>query len=367
MSIQYHAIKPTSQKASYTSGDNLQFELAHAGRNLVAGSIRISATLAVFSATGTAIKYDDNINLPRCGVHALFNNFICSYAGGERDNIYNYPRLANMYREATQSRNYLVTSTKKLAELCPPVSVANGPVGSEGYFTAAMLTPTDKQDYNPSFSMKPIISLNHCNENIPYAKTGLVRMYTRLALAKEAFFGADVSDDTLFKLTDVQLEYMTVPEVVSDRPIRSFSYSLYETSIGSSNANIQTRSVGVVDGISMSFLQVPANPTVADLTHSDPLPGLSRVEFSLDDSISNLIAFPLMNLNEIVMNYMASFKNTKGRGDMLMGNPLNNNDNIGIGLDLGGGRDITTFGCNIVSTIASAYNAYLFFRRVVLI
>ena len=99
--MQYKELSPRSQKASYASGESIDFLLKIGqGMELLRNSITLHGVLKYTKTDGnTPIAYNDDIMYShRAGVHNFFDSFVTEMQGtGISENLNEYPRYVNQH------------------------------------------------------------------------------------------------------------------------------------------------------------------------------------------------------------------------------------------------------------------------------
>lgn len=345
----YSACYPLSQRSDgrYLAQDTCDFLLDYAGKEIVKNSIRISGNLVVTQAENPvnntqAIYYDAKV-----GCAGLVQQYIISSNDRVIQNFQAVPRYLAMHESAKHS---LITTGGKLENACvlkaskdedTSVLMANGP---------------------KSFSFKPYIGINNSSGNLPYSKFGQLKITCLLSSVTQFLFGAGVTGDTDFYLTDLQLSYMTVEEK-STGPVNMEVITSIKQTVSSSQNQLSVICPTASEAVVMSFVPLVSENTIQQkYTRLSQLPGVKRVESSYNDvTVGVALQFALENESEIALNYL-----------MAMGwdgitSETSSGDYYGIGFGFGDQvLPNTKIGVYIESNVVQnqPYGCYMYFKGV---
>ena len=305
--IQYHRVVPENSVQSgdgFSEFNNIQFVLTGPSRVLVKNSIRIEAELEVFSTGTTRVvgtvlagagnaQYTDSIGFEnKIGAHSFFESFTVENEQGQIQSLQHYPRYCNMISSATLAEADMLNSNL-ICELrgahfynskiqCESVSSNNG-VNAD-------------QKVNNEFSIKPLICLNQVSEesgNYSFDKNGVVRINMNLARNGHALFGRSMQADSSYKLKNVVIRYVTLPEIKAEPPMMMNSYAAIKSSVLSEQSHIQARvPAKSVNAVVLSFIaQNNFNSQTANAYQLEKLPNIDNVEYLFQDSFNNNITY----------------------------------------------------------------------------
>lgn len=377
MSAQFlqHSIVPSNSKSSYTEFNTLDFVVTAEGRRILGNSFRLTGKVRVLpdtSVPGTPLATTNDITFDgTIGAHGLIEAIQTSVqnVGGTIENITGYGRYVGMVSDATQSTDDLINS-EQVCELKAPF---------KDLMNSVLVGETDNQSGSTandpnSFSMKPLFVLNATSSadgsgdlSLSYNKTGAIRIQVTLARNFNALFGNDMSAGSGYSLTDVRLEFMSIPENgKSNKTAHRVKYHIRQ-SVLSGSTNISAKVPAVCDGVSTSFiLQSEENDAKANNYKRAGVPNVSQLNFLFNNNINERIQFTITDRTEILMRYLGSFKDQR-HNQMTMKN-LKAGKAYGIGLDFGEFVDLTnqTFNLQLTSGVTSAapMSAHLYFHSV---
>jgi hypothetical protein len=212
-----------------------------------------------------------------------------------------------------------------------------------------------------SFSVKPMFCLNatsgvgSTDTSISYSKTGPVRVIFTLARIFNALHGADVVAGCTYELSDLRLEYTTVPEDgVKNTTMHRVKYHIRQ-SVLSSRSNVSSKVPAVVSGVSCSFVRSnQENSGIDNGLERQFLPLVDQLSFLFNNNTNEYISYKLDDREEILSRYIESMKKT-GTNSMSL-TLLKANESFGVGLYFGGEMvDLSnqTFNISIVSADSS--------------
>jgi len=355
--MSYHTIFPTAQKATYSPTNNIDFKLTFENKKLKANSIRVSGKVQVELTTGVPIADQvawDSLN----GSHNLFSEWTTSFeSSGIQENITDYPRYHKMKMESQNCQEDFQKSSFASALQTPSNA------GVENVFTGMAAA-----DYAIPFSLKPNICVNNMSGDLSFnKKSRSVYLQTRIGSLAEILFGQEVTTNTVINITELQINYETVPEDNKDEPLSMVVLHSVKQVINTSSANINSKVPAVVVGMSASFQLVTHEKSMEYNNYATEDPNVSRLQLFWNDMNNNYISFPLESREEILLNYLESM-NSRGHNDMLWSKAS---------IDLGFGCGVKfpepvdlrnqTMGVQIESGITNAtpHYIYMYFQSIV--
>lgn len=376
--IRYHSVIPTNDRpgtfnaaqqitaGGFSDSDLIDFEFEVPGRSLVRGSVEISADVT-FLNDGAEIGAPDFttgfVGLDHnAGAHALFESFsTSSVVQGNLESIGTaYPRLAAVLL-AGQNNRVDIPEISKLLEWRTPDDLISGSFAHVRTQTGNAATVSERQRFN----LRPRIMLNRTSDDIPFSKTGRIRISTNLTTPNRLFqnkLAGDIASG--FRLANVRLNFRTVPEVAAKGPITAMKVVSLKTTIASSLANISVNIPSpAATGITLCF-QRASNDNV-------PTANCNALEYINVDSIQYLfnsansyLSYKLDDKAEMIRRAIASFS-ADSTHDKYQVSPedLAAGRNFFLGSDLDGIMDLSqnTFDMQIQSDIAGvAHNVFIF-------
>jgi hypothetical protein len=363
----YNLRNPVSQKASYKSGDNIDFVLSFPNMALVGNSVRLSGTLDAYTVgttrpVSTSQFYFDGAT----GIHAFFNNIVVdSQLKGILENESNYPRWVKMKNTATRSASQMMSNSRMLTQLVTGYSQMTNSLMAK---SMPFYMELDCCLNNVAGSVEGKSSLSS-NGSLPYSKFGDITISLRVAQVVEALFGAGVTATANFTISNFACEYMTVPETKDMPPVNMLISQSVKQVINSVNSTINVKLPAIVSRVSASFMRVAEELSLTDnnLELEQPL-GVSKVYYSFNDSTNAFISYPLESLEDMLEHYLDSFINDDRKNDATLAKIQASNFGkfFGLGLNFESGISLqnTSFGLNIQSNVQSSdgYYAYLYFK-----
>lgn len=348
MSRIYKSILPQSQKDSYGQNENIDFNLSFEGQSIKRGSLRISGNLALANVYATQID-------GQTGIHGVFSSVVTEFqTKGVVENLQQYPRLHKMKMLARQDDPQTLSASVNVTSLKLP----------RDEMTTSFLAGAVRLDTLP-FCCKLDMMLNRTDSDIPYSKTGAVRISLRTASYAQFMTGASVN--TTYALTNLELHYQ-VSESAKSVPVHATTYHLIKHSIDSNNVSVSSRVPAVVQSVSCSFI-LTSRENSNDFNNLEcaELPEVSRLQWTFNDAM-NVVKYDITNREEILYNYLKSM----GRSDynsVRTTDLVNESRTYGMGLDFYGGINLLNqkLGLDVVSTAdnTNVYSMFMFFRSVV--
>ena len=346
----YKSILPQSQKSSYFQNENIDFLLSFEKESIKRGSIRLSGNLKVDTIGTTQI---DGLT----GIHSAISSIVTEFVTkGVVENLQQYARHHKMSMLARQDDAQVLGTSVNVTSLKVP----------RNDMTTSFIAGVDRLDTLP-FCCKLDFMLNKCDKDIPYSKTGNIRISLRTASAAEFMTGAGAT--TKYSLTNLELHYQTEPSSGSAGSVQSVSTYMIKHIIDSNLNSTSTRVPAVVQSMSASFIKSSQeNSNLFNNLECAELPNVSRLQFQFNDEM-DVVKYDITSREEILYNYLKSM----GRSDynsVRTANLDNESRTFGIGLDFYGGINLLNqkFGMDVLSSADSTdnkYSMYMYFRSVV--
>lgn len=366
-----NTIFPLSTKDAYRQNDIVDFLLAFEDKAIVQNSIRITGKVRVGASgditanNGTKLNTSLDVQIDgTVGIAGAFQSITCSSdQQGVIENQNEHPRYVKAKSVAQTTAQHLFTDTRNTTELRTGTDIHTR------YLLAGNNTNVVADTQIP-FSWKPDCAFNKSSQNISYKKTGGVKLSVRLATDQQFLYGANASTMS-YALYDLRLEYKTVPDKGSSGNLAFATIHMIKNTAESNNTNLSTRVPAVVQSVSMVFHKdSQLNTYTYNHLQLEEPPGISRVEFSFNDSLTTYYNFALETVQEILYNYQKSWGVAGGSKNNINFPLLNKNENYGVGMPFGTYIDMTKgskFGVNIRSNISSAlkYGVFMYFRGIV--
>ena len=366
MSISLRSVIPENYADSYSENDNIDFVLSFPNEVLNLGSVRIEGELEVLNGANqetldSAANKVLDINMDQLtGAHSLCESIQTEVLGSIIENCSGLPRFHKMRMAATIDETD-ANNAKYACELKAPFrTMTNRLLRGEVPITQT----TQPLRVNPDFSIKPDIALNSVPGQLPYRRSGDIRVSVNLARTSQIFNGTDVSlgsQGVNYSIKDLRLTYTSYPDDGSmNDPIEMRTKVLVKQSVNSRLANNSSKVPGVVDAVSVSFMeQADVNkPEVNTLQLARP-PNVEELMLNFNDSTNKAVSFVIRDNVETISLYLNSFGRNHSHNSMSVAKQ-NANDGFGIGLDFGAPVDMrmSKFSTQLISGIVGA-NSYV--------
>ena len=376
--IRYHSVIPTNDRpgvfngneqitsGGFSDSDLIDFEFDVPGRSLVKNSLEISADIT-FTDAGNPISdvatdaghvaMDHN-----AGAHAVFESFsTSSVQQGNLENIGTaYPRFAAVMLAGENNRVDIPNLSKQLEWRSPDDSISG---------TFCRIRRQDGNGNSVSqrqrFNLKPRIMLNRTSADIPFSKTGRMRISTNLTTPNRLFQNQlDGAGASGFRLANVRLNFRTVPEAKSSEPITALKVVALKSTISSSLANLSVNIPSpAATGITMCFQDASNENTASANCNALEYINVSSVQYMFN-SANSYLSFKLDDKAEMIKRAIASFRAAGADGKYEVSpEDLAAKRNFFLGSDLDGVMDLrqNTFDIQIQSDIGgNAHNVYIF-------
>jgi hypothetical protein len=328
--IRYHSVLPENAKDSYSEYDTVDFQLTYENRNLVNSSIRIEGDLDIYSTGTTKIAVTDKIYIDsQVGSHTFFSGITTELQSKSViENIMEYPRYVRMQSEAANSPEDVFNSEKTCELRTPARKITNsllmGIVDDVGRIVAGNSRSVD-------FSIKPLFCLNKMSSDMPYSKSGAVRISLKLNRNFSVLYGRDVVADSNYVLKNLKISFMSVEATNDKLPIQLKTILNIKQNVSSALANISSKIPAVCNAVSCSFQrQARENTMKFNNVETERLPRVQQLQFLFNDSQSQYITYQIDDQEELIDRYLESFS-SDGNNSISLNN-LRANKGWGIGL-----------------------------------
>jgi len=372
MSIIYSSVIPENNKSSYSEFDTVDFVLTFENQSLKLGSIRLEADLNV-TQNGLDLNNTANVNKvikydKFCGGHGVCESIQTEMLNEVFENLTEYPRLIKQYGVGRTG----ILDTFDASQVCelkvPFDSLTTAIMGGEQ--VENNLTGANRINIAPDFSIKPDFILNSSGAELPYMRSGPIRISLNLARIQSFLYGIDVDVNTKYTLSNLRLTYRTVPEMDNKNPITLRRRINIKQSIQSTLANIQVKVPSDrVEAMSASFqVQSQENTYRYNNVDLEKIPNLKQLQFLFNDQTNSAITYLIRNNDEVIDKFVEAMGNI-GHNACSVSNMVNNRG-YGIGLKMDGGTiDLTNqkFSIQIDSEINNnrPLIMYVYFHTVV--
>ncbi len=332
--IRYHSVVPENSQSEYEEMDNIDWVLVADGRKLLKNSIRIEADIAVESNTGNPTGPNADVRISHmAGAHCFFDSWSCeSESAGVLQNLQSYPRYVNMVASATLDADDLC-DVHYLNEMRNPCGGGSGAM-IEGSVSYNDNTSHAVQTDLSSFSIKPQICFNRMSGDYSFSKKGFIRVSCNLARNNHALYGRNATATVNYKLKNVVLKFVSVPDDGKDEKLIMRSYVNIKSTIESQTSHIQARVPSkAVNAVSISFLKHghESGNNLVDSNGLEQLEMLDEVTYLFNNSSSNFVTYALDDRGDMVKKGLEAFADTEH--NQATGNKLAGNKGFLIGLN----------------------------------
>ena len=351
-----------SEKASYLENTDIKFELTYAGRSLKKGSIRIMGELQVL-LSGDAVQPEDGLGYDTVlGAHGLFRQITCEINNQNIETIENYPMVAKArYVSKNYSWDFMSSALRNQAlqignEALAPALIAKNAQG-ENY---ADLTCN-------SFCITPFISLNMSDVDIS-GKKGSAKVTVYLNQKNDFLYGADVGNGS-YSLRNVYMIYET-NDGDTNVPATMDKVNYLPQTLSSNNQQFSMTLPIACNAVSCVFHE-SGRASTTNSYQLEALPNVQRVAFNYNDINNAFVKYDQTTLQEMLLNYMNSWKVSADSKNMFSLNDyVNEGEGFGLGMDFGGDLvplNNQAWGMNIQSDVTSArpYTVGIIFKGVI--
>ena len=342
--VQNVEIFPSNQKAIYNQFDNVEFVLdGYENRSILKNSICIEGDLRCLLGANDLQRINlqgvfyDSLS----GVHGLVDTlFVETLNQNSLETINNYPRLIAMKNSTTQTQNDMVKLSDAVELVYPSLTMSNEIVRGLQFERggANAVAQSDVQDI--SFSFNPYCCVNRTQQDIPFGKTGSVRLNLILARNSDFFHGQAVQDNSTlnYQIRNLKLRFKTVPSVNEKDPILLNVVYNIKNSINSPFMNIHAKVPSVIKSVNASFMKQTSEGSLRLNTKGQEiLPNLQTLQFYFNDAVSGQgITYTIDTINEMVKRYLESWGDNSGT--QISEKNYDSGESFGIG---------TNFGANI--------------------
>jgi hypothetical protein len=309
MTDTYSAAVPLSQRAFYRPNETVDFNIsAGAGRAILAGSIRLCGQV-IFTGDYTVAnpvrlaQNTNNIFLDgMAGAHGFFRQMVVSTANqGVLQNMQDYSRAVADMKNATKTRDMALNQDQRA--LC---------TGYDAYSVNVV------GSQNVSFCIDPEICINRTSAtNISFAKTGDVKLNLILNAPAGCMYGAGLTATAGYVLTNLEIQYRTTLDSNPQAQVTMLTMATVKAIASSSLSAFSIISPIPTYSMSMNFIAVSnENSRASNSLALELVPGVSRVEFTFQDTNNNIIQYPLENVAEYYKFWKDSYGSSRAVTDI---------------------------------------------------
>ena len=349
-------------KASYSENDQIEWVMTFENKRLVANSVRVSGTLRVQHG-GSNLVHGQKIYMDgQVGIHSFWDNWNVSM-----DNIGFVEQLNQYGRYVKQINQTNQTSLQAQSETDKTVELLCGDDTQTAFLLQGMSDPPSGSTTACPFEFKPKFCLNKMTANLPYKKSGSVRVSVKMTPLINALYGSTVDATTTYTIENLELHYQVVPDAGAGGDLVMETSSMIRTMLSSTNQNVSSKVPLISYAVTGNFIKSSESNTYANNSFAmqEP-PAVDRVTFHINDN-NQLVSFPLISQEEILLNYLDAAGSN--RYNDLRLSKLREGESYGVGLAFGGGVDFSNmkFGMNLLTSVSNAepYVLFLFFHGVI--
>lgn len=372
--IIYHEARPMNDSSAFGEFESVDWEIEDLGRKLLKNSIYVEADLEVFSSTGVVNPTFSRIGVTRdIGFHSFFESWqVNAGLGGQNiQNIQHYPRYVNIVE----------TGNGNISTCLTPMSQAEGKQISEeaSRYVCQLSSCSHRTATNviltkpANICIKPKICLNSmAGDDYSFGKNGAIRISTNLARNGSALHGRGVGSTTSYRLSNMRLKYMTIPDDGKQSAIMMNSVVSVKQSINSQQANLSVKvPAQAVSGVVVTYISQANEVGLAtDSYKLEKLPLLDEIQYLFSDSQAKYISYNVVDQQDMVKMGVEALSNA---GIKVKANSFKNNGDEGVvhGLDFQQSIDLSRqkFGLNLRSSSdkmnANPRSVYMHFLNVI--
>jgi len=370
--IIYHEARPMNDSSAFSEFDSIDWEIEDVGRKLMKNSIYVEADLEVFSSTNVVNPTFSRIGLSRdIGFHSLYESWQVEAKGQNIQNIQHYPRYANI----------IETGTGNISSCLTPMSQAEGKqISEEASRYVCQLTSCSHRTASnviitkpTNTCIKPKICLNSmAGDDYSFEKNGAIRISTNLARNGSALHGRGVGATTSYRLSNLRLKYMTIPDDGKQGAMMMNSVVSVKQSMNSQQSNLSVKvPAQSVSGVIVSFIaQANEVGLGTDSYKLEKLPLLDEIQYLFSDSQAQYISYNVTDQQDMIKLGVEALSNA---GIKVKANSFKANGDEGVimGLDFQQSVDLSRqkFGLNLRSSSdklnANPRSIYMHFLNVI--
>jgi hypothetical protein len=276
-SFTYHSVQPENLKDNYVEYDNVDFVLSFPEQKLNLGSLRLEGEFAVTysgESLNTAaneakqIYYDHFV-----GAHACIESITTQAQGVTIENYSDYARWVKMSTTATADQGDMMNS-ENVCELKAPFRLMSNNL-LKGEVTQTEQTGVRN---DPDFSIKINNCLNSSTDQLPFSRSGDIRVTINLARTGAVVYGADVDGNVAYSLKNLRLAYTSVMDDGSSTPSIPMRRKLsIKQSLQSGFANVSVRVPAVCSAVSCSLLAQGKENSLTENTQAlEKIPSMTQ-------------------------------------------------------------------------------------------
>lgn len=368
--IRFHSTRPMNDKNQFVADDLVDFELdAPMGRSLVKGSIEISGVVKIFRSDGAtrvvngdAGKIFTNGSVGSASFFSSMSSSTQNQGSLEQISV-SYPRFVGMMDKLSKEAQDKNSLDSVLEWKFPDSDLSDNYLRQQ-----AIIGNGNTVNVDPAFSHKPMIALNRSDSNIPFSKTGKMRISINLESDEKAITNRITEagvGQVQYKIEKLRCKYRTVPEDPSSDVILMEKVNPVKSTINSTLASISINvPTKASTGCSISF-QATGNEGVGGLDNNSlEKINISGLQFFYNNA-NTYLNYKLESLSEIVMRGLKSYSpsNDEATNDITE-ESIASNDGLIVGSDFDGVISLAenSFEVSVESDVSVNTNVYLYFH-----
>lgn len=365
--LQYHSIQPESFRASYSPGDDLDYEITGPGRDLVTGSVRWEADIRV-QQSGANVSYGQQIKWDHfTGAHCFVESVrVETRRDGNVENNPEYAKFVAMLAKAQNTPDDMFNSN----HVCE-LRAADEKIITNQIRGVKPFHENTRQDLNQpnDFSIRLLCCLNRADKNVNIDRHGgSIRVTIRLATVYRALYGQNVDANTTITISNARLSFQTVPSARDNSPITFRCAVPLTQSVNSSYTNVSSRVPAIADAVSLVFLQTSRdNAAFWNNQALEQLPNLTRLQFLFNNSQNEAVAYEIEESTEFLKRFVDSLRSSGANHASQQ--IVSANDAWGLGLAFGELIDLRNQKFNVQfnsgADSTTPYEAFMFFHSIV--
>ena len=372
----YHEASPSNDNANgFSEFNTINWELMATDRKLVPNSVRIDFDLVVNETDGGTRVDNKRIAIDNlCGGHVFFESWQVGVESvGLISNEQEYPRWAKTFFSATQDindNNSAIANAE--GRTCHPAAgeIVIEMVGSEGAQGA-----TDPNKKDPSFSIKPLISLNrYMGDSYSFNKLGHLRVSTNLSRNGHALYGAQCAGggrSPVYLMKNVKLRFTSVPDDGKQGKMLMNSYTSVKATSNSNSFSIDSKvPAKMCNGVVINFLdQGSESEIVSNNQLLEQYPNLESIRYSFNNALNKYITYEITDRGNMVRLGLEAL--TEGNLNSVHARNIFNNQSYIVGLPFQEYTDLSTskFTTQLVSSAntfgTKPQQVYLYFLTLI--
>ena len=322
--MSYNSTYPLSQREKYFPNDSVDFVVNFAGKRIVGNSIAITGRLVAYKGgdpdapqsleVGDNVFYDGHV-----GMHGLFQTWTQSFNDRVIETFNHYPRYVKMKHTALVSAENSTAMALNAAQLmCFDQQQPDNAGEDTTCLTSRAVMVLPDVSTGRAFCIVPEVAVNSAvsvpsQEKAPnlagisWGVSGEVKITVQLSSVNQFLYGEDVNNNDVeasYYLTDLELVYRTLNDV----PCKSIAYTYKQSVkqiISSNNQALSFKTPIATKSMFASFiLSSSENNVTKNFLQMDPLEGITRADWSINDLNQGVLEYPLEHYEEMKLNYL---------------------------------------------------------------